>query len=85
VKVRYKWGDQAILNNNMRMFNIVIEDLSSAKIILYIFAVKLLTARNRPMLRRIAISREEKSKVCYGKMNFIFIRNSFNFRINVTD
>lgn len=38
------------------------------KATLYFFPVKLFAARNRAVLRRIAISREEKSKVCYGKI-----------------
>ncbi|KYQ55339.1 Pancreatic triacylglycerol lipase [Trachymyrmex zeteki] len=51
------------------MYNTTIKDLlyilNSSKVISYLFAVKLFAGRNRAILRRFAISREEKTRVCY--------------------
>jgi len=48
-------------------FTIKFIDLFALQRSVSAFTVKLLATRNRAMLRRIAVNREEKSKVCYGK------------------
>lgn len=49
----------------------------------FIFTVKLLATRNRAVLRRISLSRDEiKSKICYGKTTEMFELCRMYFNLN---